>query len=99
MANTAIGNSSVYRPVTTGIPAIFAYPRATGMLTAARVMPAITSVVIRDRSTGSRPPITGSASSRARTERPRESGTTTSAAVAAMPGRPPAVPPSRGSGR
>ncbi len=39
-AKTATGSSSVYRPVTTGIPAIFAYPRATGMLTAARVMPA-----------------------------------------------------------
>jgi hypothetical protein len=27
MAKTAIGSSSVYSPVTTGIPAIFAYPR------------------------------------------------------------------------
>jgi len=45
MANTAIGSSSVYRPVTTGIPAIFAYPRATGMLTAARVTPASTSAM------------------------------------------------------
>jgi len=26
--NTAIGRSSVYKPVTTGIPAILAYPRA-----------------------------------------------------------------------
>ena len=43
MAKTAIGNSSVYKPVTTGIPAIFAYPRATGMLTAAKVIPATTS--------------------------------------------------------
>ena len=55
-ANTAIGNSSVYRPVTTGIPAIFAYPRTTGMLTAARVIPAITSAVMCDRCTGSSPP-------------------------------------------
>ena len=30
----------LYRPVATGIPAIFAYPRDTGMLTAARVIPA-----------------------------------------------------------
>jgi hypothetical protein len=49
MAKTAIGNSGVYRPVTTGIPEIFAYPRATGMLTAARVTPATTSAVIWDR--------------------------------------------------
>ena len=46
MANAAIGSSSVYRPVTTGIPAIFAYPRATGMLTAASVMPASTSAAM-----------------------------------------------------
>ena len=87
MAKTAIGNSSVYRPVTTGIPAIFAYPRDTGMLTAARVTPATTSAVTLDRRTGSSPPITGSARSRARAERPPESGTITSAAALVMPGR------------
>jgi hypothetical protein len=36
----------VYGPVTTGIPAIFAYPRTTGMLTAAKVIPATTSAVM-----------------------------------------------------
>src|ERR1019366_3403864 len=36
-ANAAIGRSSVYRPVTTGIPAILAYPRTSGMPRAARV--------------------------------------------------------------
>ena len=46
MAKTAIGSSSVYSPVTTGIPAIFAYPKDTGMLTAARVIPASTSAAI-----------------------------------------------------
>src|SRR6266516_1294024 len=67
-AKAAIGSSSVDRPVTTGIPAIFAYPRATGMLTAARVIPASTSGATCDRWMGSSPPITGSARSRARTE-------------------------------
>ena len=81
MAKTAIGSSSVYRPVTTGIPAIFAYPRATGMLTAARVTPASTSPATSDRRTGSNPPITGGARSRARRERIRESGTVTSACL------------------
>jgi hypothetical protein len=38
-AKAAIGSSSVYRPVTTGIPAIFAYPRTSGMPRAARVTP------------------------------------------------------------
>jgi hypothetical protein len=79
MAKTAIGSSSVYSPVTTGIPAIFAYPRDTGMLTAAKVKPAATSVMMLDRRTGSSPPITGSAPRRARRERIRESGTVTSA--------------------
>ena len=79
MAKTAIGSSSVYSPVTTGIPAIFAYPRATGMLTAASVIPASTSPATSDRRTGSSPPITGTARSRARRERTRESGTITSA--------------------
>src|SRR5580698_2747020 len=97
-ANTAIGNSSVYRPVTTGIPAIFAYPRATGMLTAARVMPAITSAVMRDRCTGSSPFITGSARNCARRERLHGSGTFASAAALARPGRLHVVPPPRARG-
>ena len=80
-AKTAIGSSSVYRPVTTGIPAIFAYPKATGMLTAASVMPASTSAATSGRRTGSSPPITGGARSRARRERTRESGTVTSACL------------------
>ena len=65
-ANTAIGSSSVYRPVTTGIPAIFAYPRTSGMPRAASVMPASTSAGTRDRSMGSSPCITGSARSQPR---------------------------------
>jgi hypothetical protein len=52
-ANTAIGRSIVYRPVTSGIPAIFAYLRTSGMPRAASVMPASTSVDTRDRSMGS----------------------------------------------
>jgi hypothetical protein len=79
MANTAIGSSSVYRPVTTSVPAIFAYPRATEMLTAARVTLASMSAVMPDRCTGSSLRITGGARSRAGRERPRESGTVTSA--------------------
>ena len=79
IAKTAIGSSSVYSPVTTGIPAIFAYPKDTGMLTAARVIPASTSAATSDRRTGSSPPITGTACSRARRERTRDSGTVTSA--------------------
>ena len=54
-ANTAIGSSIVYRPVTTGIPAIFAYPRTSGMPRAASVMPASTSAGTWDRSMGSSP--------------------------------------------
>src|SRR5579863_10390645 len=49
------------------------------MLTAASVIPASTSAATSDRRTGSSPPITGTACSRARRERPRESGTVTSA--------------------
>ncbi len=77
----------MYSPVTTGIPAIFAYPRATGMLTAATVTPASTSPVTSDRRTGSSPPITGTARSRARRERPPEPGTVTSVAAVAIPRR------------
>jgi hypothetical protein len=36
----------VYSPVTTGIPAIFAYPKDTGILTAASVIPASMSGAI-----------------------------------------------------
>ena len=71
----------MYSPVTTGIPAIFAYPKDTGMLTAARVIPASTSAATSDRRTGSSPPITGTACSRARRERTRDSGTVTSACL------------------
>ena len=64
----------MYRPVTTGIPAIFAYPRTSGMPRAASVMPANTSAGTRDRSMGSSPRITGSARSHPRQRPPRESG-------------------------
>ena len=73
-ANTAIGSSIVYRPVTTGIPAIFAYPRTSGMPRAASVMPASTSAGTWDRSMGSSPRIAGSARSHPRWRPPRESG-------------------------
>ena len=55
-------------------------PRDTGMLTAARVIPASTSAVMWDRPAGSRPSSTGSVRI---LQRPRESGTVTSAAAAA----------------
>ena len=48
-ANTAMGRSSVYNPVTSGIPAIFAYPSTSGIPSAASVTPASTSVGTRDR--------------------------------------------------
>ena len=73
-ANTAIGSSIVYRPVTTGIPAIFAYPRTSGMPRAASVMPASTSAGTWDRSIGSSPRIAGSARSHPRWRPPREPG-------------------------
>jgi hypothetical protein len=58
-ANTAIGRSMVYKPVTSGIPAILAYPRTSGMPRAANVRPASASAGVRDRSTGTTPRITG----------------------------------------
>ena len=73
-ANTAIGSSIVYRPVTTGIPAIFAYPRTSGMPKAASVKPASTSAGTWDRSIGSSPRIAGSARSHPRWRPPGESG-------------------------
>jgi hypothetical protein len=73
-AYTAIGSSIVYRPVTTGIPAIFAYPRTSGMPKAANVRPAKTSAGIWDRSMGNSPRIGGSARSHPRWRPPGESG-------------------------
>ncbi len=55
-ANTAIGSSIEYRPVTTGIPAIFAYPRTSGMSSAASVMPASTSAGTLGPVDGQQPP-------------------------------------------
>ena len=74
-ANTAIGSSIVYRPVTTGIPAIFAYPRTSGMPRAASVMPASMSAGTWARSMGRTPCITRSARSHPRWWPPREAGT------------------------
>ena len=54
-ANTAIGNTMVYKPVTTGMPAILAYPITSGMPSAANVTPAATSNGTRLRSIGTMP--------------------------------------------
>ena len=51
-ANTARGMRMVYSPVTTGMPAIFAYPITSGMASAARVIPAIISKGTWDLLTG-----------------------------------------------
>ena len=42
-ANISAGSSAQYRPVWIGRPAIFAYPRLSGIAIAATVTPAITS--------------------------------------------------------
>ena len=59
-ANTAIGIKIVYRPVTTGMPAIFVYPMTSGIPSAARVMPATIAGFSSDRSIGNTPSSTGS---------------------------------------
>jgi hypothetical protein len=58
-AKAAIGSSSVYRPATTGIPAIFAYPMACGTASAASVTPARRSAGTQDHRTGRTPCRTG----------------------------------------
>ena len=73
-ANTAIGRSIVYKPVTSGIPAIFAYPSTSGTPRAASVRPASISMGTRDRSMGSTPCRTGWARSHPRQRSPREAG-------------------------
>ena len=89
-AKTAIGSSSVYRPVTTGIPAIFAYPRTSGMPRAASVMPASTSAGTWDRPKGSSPAVPEAlAAALGSSERPRRS---------ALRSPPPAFPGGPGSG-
>ena len=55
IANTNRGSTIVYMPVTTGMPAIVAYPMTSGMASAARVTPASTSAGNRDRSSGNSP--------------------------------------------
>jgi hypothetical protein len=42
-ANAIAGNQIVYRPVMTGVPAIFVYPITSGIASAANVIPATTS--------------------------------------------------------
>ena len=49
----------MYRPVTSGIPAILAYPRTSGTPSAASVTPASASGQTRERSSGSTPRSTG----------------------------------------
>ena len=72
----------MYRPVTTGIPAILAYPSTSGMPSAASVTPASTSVGTRDRSTGSTARSTGSARNDPHQRLPGEPG------IASPPARP-----------
>ena len=73
-ANAAIGRSIVYKPVTSGIPAILAYPRTSGAPSAASVIPASRSTGSWERPTGSTPRRTGTARSQPGQRRPGESG-------------------------
>ena len=73
-AKTAIGRSIVYKPVTSGIPAIFAYPSTSGIPRAASVRPASMSMGTRDRSMGSTPCRTGWARSHPRQRSAGEPG-------------------------
>jgi hypothetical protein len=59
-AKRASGRSSVYSPVTTGMPAMVEYPITSGMPMAARVTPAKMSTGIRRGASGSIPSSTGS---------------------------------------
>jgi hypothetical protein len=63
-AKIAIGINIVYRPVTTGMPAIRAYPITSGMPSAASVRPATTSGVSPPGPSGSTPWRTGRPSTR-----------------------------------
>ena len=54
-ANNAMGIRMVYRPVTTGVPAILVYPMTSGIARQAKVTPANISVGSLDFSIGRMP--------------------------------------------